>query len=45
MISALATSLFNFNTTAWNLGEKTSFIELDTKGCKIFVHVNFAKFN
>lgn len=31
LISALATSLFKFNTTAWNLGDKTSFIELDTQ--------------
>ncbi|ESO03133.1 hypothetical protein HELRODRAFT_112439 [Helobdella robusta] len=30
LISALAISMYQFNTTAWNLGESTSFVELDT---------------
>ncbi|ESO91940.1 hypothetical protein LOTGIDRAFT_217102 [Lottia gigantea] len=34
LISALAESIFNFSTTSWNLGEKTSFIELDTPEIK-----------
>lgn len=30
LITAVTDSLFGFKTTSWNLGEQTSFIELDT---------------
>ncbi|XP_067687613.1 alanyl-tRNA editing protein Aarsd1-B-like [Haliotis asinina] len=30
LITALADSMFGYKTTSWNLGEKVSFIELDT---------------
>ncbi|CAH1773611.1 unnamed protein product [Owenia fusiformis] len=30
LVTAIADSVYGFKTTSWNLGEKTSFIELDT---------------
>lgn len=31
LITAIADKLYNYKTTSWNLGEKVSFIELDTE--------------